>query len=211
MVDVIVGGQYGSEGKGQVTAYLSKEYDVLIRVGGPNAGHTVKSKSGKYTYHHLPSGCRDNHAEILIGPGAVINVENLLKEIEECAISPDRIFIDPQAMTISQDDIKSELKLKRTIGSTGSGTGAATARKILGRGNKKTRLAKDHKKLSNFLGETYKRLEIAYAHDKRILLEGTQGSGLSIHHGPYPYVTSRETNVAGCLAEAGISPTRSVE
>ena len=59
-----------------------------------------------------------------------------------------------------------------------------------------------------FRGKTLIRLEKAYAEGKSILLEGTQGSGLSIHHGTYPYVTSRDTNVAGCLAEAGISPSR---
>jgi adenylosuccinate synthase len=48
-VDVLVGGQYGSEGKGHVAAYLAKEYDVLIRVGGPNAGHTVLGATGQYT------------------------------------------------------------------------------------------------------------------------------------------------------------------
>ena len=56
-VDVVIGGQYGSEGKGQIAAYLAKNYDVLVRVGGPNAGHKVSSERGKYTYHHLPSGC----------------------------------------------------------------------------------------------------------------------------------------------------------
>jgi len=51
-------------------------------------------------------------------------------------------------------------------------------------------------------------LELAYRHGHSVLLEGTQGSALSLYHGEYPYVTSRDTNVAGCLAEAGISPSR---
>jgi adenylosuccinate synthase len=55
---------------------------------------------------------------------------------------------------------------------------------------------------------TLAQLEIAYRSGQSILLEGTQGSGLSIFHGFYPFVTSRDTNVAGCLAEAGISPSR---
>lgn len=50
-VDVIIGGQYGSEGKGNVVGYLAREYDVMVRVGGPNAGHTVASIDGPYTYH----------------------------------------------------------------------------------------------------------------------------------------------------------------
>ena len=60
----------------------------------------------------------------------------------------------------------------------------------------------------NFHGSTSDRLEEAYRNGHSILLEGTQGSGLSIFHGDYPHVTSRDTNVAGCLAEAGISPSR---
>ena len=66
-VDVLVGGQYGSEGKGHVAAYLARDYDVLLRVGGPNAGHTVSSAPGVYTYHQLPSGARDSHAKLLLG------------------------------------------------------------------------------------------------------------------------------------------------
>src|SRR5690606_22153820 len=74
LVDVIIGGQYGSEGKGHVAAYLAPEYDVLVRVGGPNAGHTVSGGDGLYTYHQLPSGTKDTDAEILIGPGATLYV-----------------------------------------------------------------------------------------------------------------------------------------
>lgn len=78
VVDVIVGGQYGSEGKGHVAAYLARGYDVLMRVGGPNAGHTVLSDTGIHTYIHLPSGAKDTDAKILIGPGACIDPPVLL-------------------------------------------------------------------------------------------------------------------------------------
>ena len=214
-VDVLIGGQFGSEGKGHIAGYLSKEYDVLLRVGGPNAGHTVSNEHGVAKYHQLPSGCRDTDAEILIGPGAVINVKRLLDEISRCALTQERLFIDPQCMTIEEDDVRAENTIVSRIGSTGSGVGSATARKITDRGCNGVRLAKDRSELRdfvgrgpNFRGKTATRLELAYSERKSILLEGTQGSGLSIHHGQYPYVTSRDTNVAGCLAEAGISPSR---
>lgn len=214
-VDVIIGGQYGSEGKGNISAYLANEYDILIRVGGPNAGHTVRSSSGIYTYHQLPSGCRDTNAEILLGPGMTIEPEALLREINDCNVSAERLFIDPQAMIIEQEDISNENELVGTIGSTGQGGGAAAARRILNRNRGHIRLAKDVPELKAYVGEsepyrgsTYARLEMAYKAQKSILLEGTQGSGLSLFHGKYPYVTSRDTNVAGCLAEAGISPSR---
>jgi adenylosuccinate synthase len=215
LVDVVVGGQYGSEGKGHICAYLARNYDVLVRVGGPNAGHTVSSPSGVHTYHHLPSGTRDVDAEILLGPGMTINVKRLLDEIEECKLTADRLFIDPQVMIIEDEDIKKEQELVAQIASTGRGGGAAAARRILGRRPSAIRLARDIPELApyvgvkpKFRGSTYARLEIAYSKGYSILLEGTQGSGLSIYHGPHPHVTSRDTNVAGCLAEAGISPSR---
>lgn len=214
-VDVLVGGQYGSEGKGHIAAYLSKDYGVLVRVGGPNAGHTVSSNSGVYTYHQLPSGARDSDAELLLGPGMTINVDDLLKEIKDCAVSPERLFIDPQAMIIDQQDISNEANLVALIASTGRGSGAAQARRITSRGSRSLRLAKDVVELEPYVGKappyrgsTTSRLELAYRAGKSVLLEGTQGSGLSLFHGEYPHVTSRDTNVAGCLAEAGISPTR---
>jgi adenylosuccinate synthase len=214
-VDVLVGGQYGSEGKGHVAAYLAREYDVIVRVGGPNAGHTVSSASGVYTYHQLPSGARDVSARLLLGPGMTINVESLLKEIKECGISPDRLFIDPQAMIIEEQDVQREKGLVGSIASTGRGGGAAAARRILERANSSTRLARDVPELRPYVGmgpsyrgSTAAQLERAYRLRQSILLEGTQGSGLSIYHGYYPYVTARDTNVAGCLAEAGISPSR---
>ena len=215
-VDVLIGGQYGSEGKGNIVAYLAREYDVMVRVGGPNAGHTVASVAGTFTYHHLPSGSRDVTARLLLGPGMTIYLPGLLKEISACGIGPDRLFIDPQATIIEEADRDAEqVHLVSTIASTGSGSGAAAARRILSRGKTTVRLAKDVNELrpyvgtpGNYHGSTSDRLEEAYRNGQSILLEGTQGSGLSIFHGDYPYVTSRDTNVAGCLAEAGISPSR---
>lgn len=214
-VDVIIGGQYGSEGKGHVAAYLAQTYDVLVRVGGPNAGHSVASASGVYVYHHLPSGSRDTDAQILLPPGMTINVTSLVEEVEECRIDDERLFIDPQAMIVEEGDLEKEKELVAKIASTGQGGGAAAARRILGRRPGKVKLARDIAVLAkyvgsapHFRGSTTRQLELAYRKNYSILLEGTQGSGLSLYHGSYPYVTSRDTNVAGALAEAGISCTR---
>lgn len=207
LVDVLIGGQYGSEGKGHIASYLAREYDVLVRVGGPNAGHKVYENPEPYTHHLLPSGTRFSNAKLLIGPGAVLDVPGLLKEIAECTVSADRLSIDPQAMIIEEADRKVESKtIVQSIGSTGQGVGAATARKIM-RGSR-VRLARDIKELKPYLREAREVLDDAYRTGKRVFLEGTQGTGLSLHHGYYPHVTSRETSVAGCLAEAGISPAR---
>ncbi len=215
LVDVLIGGQFGSEGKGHIAAALARNYDLVIRVGGPNAGHTVSSESGKYTYHQLPSGARDFKGKILLGPGMTIHKDSLLKEIEDCKITPDRLCIDPNAMLISEEDKEAEVKMREEIASTASGSGAASARRIMERNATPPILAGDDPDLEKytqsrpkFCGNTVQELERNYAAGKKILLEGTQGSGLSIFHGSYPHVTSRDTNVAGCLTEAGISPKR---
>jgi adenylosuccinate synthase len=207
-VDVIVGGQYGSEGKGQIVAHIAKEYQMLIRVGGPNAGHSVFEVPEPYAHHQLPSGTRNSEARLVIGPGAVLRVDKLLKEIADCGVDSQRLRIDGNAMVISDADIAAEDELKKNIGSTGQGVGAATSRRIMGRSNKNTLLAKNIPELKPFIGDTLALLENAYSKNEKVLLEGTQGTGLSLYHGYYPYVTSRDTTASGCLAEAGISPNR---
>ncbi len=208
LVDVIVGGQYGSEGKGHIASYLSREYAALVRVGGPNAGHKVFLKPGPYVHHQLPSGTlRNPTAKLIIAPGAVVNPESLLREIRECKVDQERLSIDPQTMIITEKDCKSESGLKQRISSTGQGVGAATARRVLDRG-KRVRLAKDVRELMPFVRDSWELLEQIYKCGGRVLVEGTQGTGLSIFHGSYPYVTSRDTTVGGCLSEAGIPPTR---
>lgn len=210
LVDVVVGGQYGSEGKGQIAASLAQNYALLIRVGGPNAGHTVFETPKPYTFHQLPSGTRSSSAKILLGPGAVLSLPRVLQEIKDCELGPERLSIDPQAVLIEEADRELESGLLAgTIGSTAQGVGAATARKILRSAAKPgVRLAKDAPELEPFLRESRRLLEDAFAAGQRVFLEGTQGTGLSLHHGFYPFVTSRDTSVSGCLAEAGIAPSR---
>jgi adenylosuccinate synthase len=207
LVDVYIGGQYGSEGKGHIISYVAREYQVFVRVGGPNAGHKVFMNGGAVTHHQLPSGTLRTNAKLLIAPGAVINIELLLQEIAHCKVSADRLGIDPQTMIITKADIASEGVLQKKIGSTKQGVGFATARRIRERGGS-IKLARDYKELQPYVRSVWEELEKAYSAGSKVLLEGTQGTGLSIYHGFYPYVTSRDTTVAGCLSEAGISPSR---
>lgn len=210
LVDVMVGGQYGSEGKGNIANYLAPEYDVLVRVGGPNAGHKVFRLDEKpFTFHQLPSGALANgQALLVLGAGAVISLERLMQELTALSVPVERLAIDGQAMIIEQEDIEWETReLKDEIASTAQGVGCATARKINGRKTKSdVRLAKDIAEIKHYVRDTVDVLAEAMYARKRILLEGTQGTSLSLHHGHYPYVTSRVTTAPGCLAEAGIAP-----
>jgi adenylosuccinate synthase len=210
IVDVLVGAQFGSEGKGQIAAYIAPEYDCLVRVGGPNAGHKVFEVSKPDTFHILPSGSRRaKDSKIILGPASIINLTTLLEEIEKFDILPGRLIIDENCTIISAADITLEEELDK-IGSTKQGVGAATANNLLANrlqmnlDNK----AKNCKLLKQYIGCAHEEYENIFTQNKKILLEGTQGTLLSLHHGLYPYVTSRDTTVSGCLSDAGISPKR---
>lgn len=208
LVDVIIGGEYGSEGKGHIAAHLAPEYQVLVRVGGPNAGHTV-FEDPPYVHHQLPSGTRRCEASLVIGPGAVLDVDNLIQEIADCGVSAQRLSVDPQAMIINAADKRWEMKhLRGTISSTAQGGGKAAARRILRGQGGVVKLARDVRALTPYVRETQQVLERAFFRGDKILVEGTQGTALSLYHGSYPFVTSRDTTVSGCLAEAGMAPSR---
>jgi adenylosuccinate synthase len=206
-IDVLVGGQWGSEGKGNIAFALAPEYDLLIRVGAPNAGHKVRAPDGSiYTHRQLPSGTRATNAPVLLGPGAVLDLKILLAEISDCALSPERLTIDPRALIIEGEDVKRETDLKREIGSTGTGGGAAVARRIMGRGQATpVRTADDIPELAPYIGDSADRLESVNP-GGAVFIEGTQGTSLSILHGSYPHVTSRDTTVGTLLAEVGLPP-----
>lgn len=218
-VDVIIGGQYGSEGKGNLAYYLAPEYDVLVRVGGPNAGHKVPLEDGAYTHRLLPSGtlAKRDDAIVVLAAGSVLNLDVLRREIADCISEPGQLVIDPAAMIIDGWDIEQESALREGIGSTASGTGLATARRVALRGPKappdlaflpKVRRAEEVDELAGYVRPVAPLLADEMRHGRSVLLEGTQGTALSLYHGEYPYVTSRDTTASGCLAEAGIGPRR---
>ena len=213
MVDVVVGGQWGSEGKGNIANYLAPEYGALMRVGGPNAGHyVIDDDGGTYCHRLLPSGSRrlgrdGDRPFLLIGPGATLRESMLLQEIADCG-AEGRVMVHPQAAIILDVDIEREQELVSKIGSTAQGVGQCAARRILRDGT--TVMAGDVPSLRQFIGDTTYELEcLMDSYDvapRKILLEATQGTSLSLYHGSYPKVTSRDTSVAGTCAEAGIAP-----
>ena len=136
-----------------------------------------------------------------------------MREMSDHCLPPVRIAIDPQAMVIDDEDRRAEQAALASIATTGQGVGAANGRKILNRGSvplygPPVTLARDVKQLLPYVRDVRAELDRLFRQGTFILLEGTQGTALSIHHGFYPHVTSRETSIAGCLADAGISPPR---
>lgn len=200
-VTIVVGGQFGSEAKGKVVSFLSTEYDLGVRTGSPNAGHTVLHNGQEYRLQQIPATFPHTSCQLYIGAGALIDPEILRREIEATQ-THKRLFIDAQAGVICSYHQAQEQNLKKNIGSTGKGCGAALIDRIW---RNKFRLAQDDLSDLNIV-DTSHIINQAIDEGKRVLLEGTQGIGLSLYHGDYPFVTSRDTSAAEFLAEAGISP-----
>ncbi len=211
---VVVGGQYGSEGKGKVSAFITKQenIDICVRCGGPNSGHSFVDENGKnIVLRQLPTGFVNPRTRLLIPAGALIDLAVLKQEIESLALPPERIGIDRKCFIIEEKDRKLEqaLSLRERLSSTLCGVGAAQSRRVL-RGED-ARLARDVSReypwISEYLTDVSDEVNAALDSEKKVLIEGTQGFGLSLYHsGHYPKTTSRDTTASGFLSEVGVSP-----
>lgn len=218
-ITVLVGGQYGSEGKGAIAAHIAEEYDVHVRVGSPNAGHTIYWNGEKHVMQTIPCGWINENAEIVIGRGSLINMKFLMREIMHILkYFPDflyRLHIDPEAGVLDERFHEEEGgidgEMHKRIGSTGEGVGPARIARIE-RDPSKFRLFKD---VAHEYGldeciayNTPSKISMWQNVGRNILVEGTQGSALSLFHSFWPYCTSTDTNAAGIIADVGIAPTR---
>ncbi|MAT70863.1 MAG: hypothetical protein CMJ58_15215 [Planctomycetaceae bacterium] len=206
---VVVGGQYGSEGKGKVTTLraLQESQPWVVRCGGPNSGHSTAVDGEETILRQLPAAAGQEDARLLLSAGCAIDEEVLVDEIHRCRIKKDRLFIDPRAVLVEDADRLEEEALSREIGSTGSGTGAALVRRM--RRQSGVRLASASEQLNRLatVRTIAPFLHRALEEGDRVIIEGTQGFGLSLLHGEhYPCVTSRDTTASGFASEAGISP-----
>lgn len=206
-VTVVVGGQYGSEGKGKICAHLAinGQADYMVRCGGPNSGHTVDKDGVVYELKQVPAGFLNPQTRLLIAAGAIINPRILLHEVELCGLDPARLGIDANAAVIEESDILAESSgdLRSRLGSTNQGVGAAVARRVAR--DPSVRLAKDVLELKNYITSVSAELAIAVHGDQRIVIEGTQGFGLSLYHTEeWPYCTCRDTNAHSFLGEVGL-------
>ncbi|MEK6957010.1 MAG: adenylosuccinate synthetase [Thermoproteota archaeon] len=203
---VIVGGFFGDEGKGKIVSYLALKDNpsIVVRGGaGPNAGHTIADGDKIYKVRMLPSGFLNKSSKVMIGPGVVINPTILLKEIEDFGVS-GRAFVDQRCGIIEETHVERDSMLKNTIGSTGSGTGPANADRAM----RTLKLAKDIDSLSAYLEDVPTAINQALDENKGVLVEGTQGTYLSLWHGTYPYVTSKDVTASGICSDIGLGPKK---
>ena len=187
MVDIVVGGQWGSEGKGHVCAYIAPEYKHLVRTGAPNAGHTFYHNFGrgreKFVFNIIPCGAVTNpDAKIYIAAGALIEIDVLQREMEvlqRLGVLVDsnggrRIFIDKDVKIIFpyHQQTEKDRRLFDRIGSTQHGVGACMVDKIWRSGEAIS--AGNRVDIMDLTSNVAPMLYDAVNKGERILMEGTQ-------------------------------------
>lgn len=216
---VLLGGQWGSEAKGSAAAWLAYRlaeqgrcFDIVTTNAGAQAGHTSIHQGVKRVVFHLPTAsliAKDHFREygmVYLNAGSIIDVEGLLREIEENKVltGKDRFAIHPMAAVITDECKAAENEAgsaQTKIASTRKGVGQALARKVLRSGM----VAKDHPFLSQFV----RRIDLndKLCSGSSVLLEVPQGVSLSLNHSPfYPYTTSRDCTPMSALSDAGVHP-----
>lgn len=227
---VVMGAQWGDEGKGKIVDFLAEKAKYVVRyAGGANAGHTIVVDGKKYALHQVPSGILYPNKSVFLGSGMVIEPEALFNELKMLSDNginwEGRVFISDRAhLTLPgyrQMDKDRDAARKRPIGTTGRGIGTTYSQKAERDGIRLADLDWDEKwndldeSDKEFLGK-YKeqllkmRVDIAakmweFRNDD-ILFEGAQGAMLDIDSGTYPYVSSGASGSYGAASGAGIGP-----
>jgi len=205
--NIVVGGFFGDEGKGKIVAYLVKKdiISLAARGGvGPNAGHTFNLNGQTFKVRMLPSAAFNVNTKLAIGAGVLVDPKILLNEISTFH-AHDRTFVDPHCGIIKEDHIlqdSTESFLKDKIGTTGTGTGPANSDRAL----RKLSLAMDCSEIKNYLNDVSCMIHSDLDKKNNVLLEGTQGTYLSLYHGGYPFVTSKDVTASSVCADVGIGP-----
>lgn len=208
-VHVVVGGQFGSEGKGKAALHFAKEFgvNISVKVSGINAGHTVLDANGnKHIFRILPSASVLGNITCVLSAGCCFKPSLLFEEMQLMKDYNLKVLIHPNAGIIT-DEIAANEKasgLVENIGSTGTGTGIVTLRRIARNG--KFISAKDIPELKPYIADTPEYMRRALKKNANIMIEGAQGYGLSMLGSYWPYCTSRDTTASAFIAEAGLSP-----
>jgi len=204
---VVVGGFFGDEGKGKIIAYLAMKDKPKINARGgvgPNAGHTVNHMNKSYFLRMVPSGFIYEKSRLLIGPGVLVNPKVFLEEVK-LTKTEKRIGLDRQCAIIEEKHIQQELQSKHLvekIGTTKSGVGYCQAERAL----RMVKLAKDFEELSPYLTDVSLEINEALKNGEKVLIEGTQGTFLSLYHGTYPFCTSKDVCASAICSDVGIGP-----
>ncbi len=134
--DLIVGLQWGDEGKGKIVDHMAQTHDYVCRfAGGHNAGHTIVIGEKKYALHLIPSGVLNPKAKNVVGNGVVISPEDFIKEMKQFDDLEGRLFISDKAHLLlpyhaSIDQARERMKGDKAIGTTGKGIGPAYGDKV---------------------------------------------------------------------------------
>jgi adenylosuccinate synthase len=227
---VVIGAQWGDEGKGKIVDYLAEKADVVLRYsGGANAGHTVVIRGQTFKLHLIPSGVITPKKQAVLGIGMVIDLENLFEELdglENNGISwQGRVFVSDRAhlvLPLYKDlDRKRETERRNPIGTTGRGIGIAYAQKAHRDGIRVgdlfdpqvwERLTKEERSFLKPYRERIRDMVIDVTQfmldnrDRNILFEGAQGTLLDLDLGTYPFVSSGISCAAGAAIGGGIGP-----
>lgn len=195
-VDVVLGLQFGDEGKGKITHRLAKNgYDAVLRFnGGGNAGHTIFHNGVKYITHLIPCGVFYNTLSV-IGNGCVVDLNNFFNELEYLkshGIDTSLVKIANNAHIIT-DDQKNEDMKDKSIGTTKTGNGPCYRDKYARSGIRAEQISS----LKPYLIDMH---DLIYCSSSQYFLaEGAQAFGLDIDWGDYPYVTSSHCGIGAVL------------
>ncbi|MBB6478564.1 adenylosuccinate synthase [Spirochaeta isovalerica] len=227
---VVIGAQWGDEGKGKIVDYLSEESSIVVRFsGGANAGHTIVVGEKVYKLHLIPSGIVNPDKTAILGSGMVIDPESMFKELEgleaEGLDCKGRILVSDRAHIVlpryRDMDVEIDKSRKNPIGTTGRGIGVTYALKSSRDGfrvgdmydeNRYAMLEEEDRRFLDPFKEKMRDMvcnisQYLYENkDKNILFEGAQGVLLDLDSGTYPYVSSGYSSSAGAAMGSGIGP-----
>lgn len=218
-----------SEAKGAVCGHLLRSYrpvrTLAIRVGGPNAGHTIWSYTDgvpdvEWKLRHVPiAAVVDDSAQLALAAGSEVNFDVLHEEMSALdragLLAGRKIHVDPAATVLTAAHIEAETSdgLTARQGSTGKGIGAARAERIWRRAFTVGQLAEAGDTIHPVwryiqLTDVAKvaRMALTHTDDTLVQVEGVQGYGLGLHTEYYPFTTSSDCRAIDFLSMVGISP-----
>lgn len=222
MIDVLMGLQFGDEGKGKIIDYIADNYDAVARFnGGANAGHSIYFNDKKYALHLIPSGIFYGK-KCIIGNGVVIDPIALKQEIETLEADSidvkNNLYISRYAHIVTPENIEEDKEKEKTlkIGTTGRGIGPTYKRKVERTGVRVCDINENYinsQSDKNYIESLQYLLTLQIANIERfvndknlsILAEGAQGTLLDVDFGTYPYVSSSNSTIGGVMTGLGVS------